>query len=61
LGSLEVAVKRTAELAGLQGEPQVVETQKKLSVIELLRGEFLGKWEARFPSASVRLNYLFSM
>ena len=61
LGSLEVAVKRTAELAGLQGEPQVVETQKKLSVIELLRGEFLGKWEAHLPTSSIRLNYLFSM
>ena len=60
LGSLEAAVKRTAELAGIEGDPQVVETQKKLSVFELLRGQFFGKWEAQFPATSIRLNYLFS-
>lgn len=60
LGSFDVAIQKTAEMAGIQGEPQVVESQKKLSVIELLRGEFLGKWETRFPATSVRLNYLFS-
>jgi protease IV len=61
LGSLEVAVMRTAELAGIEGEPQVVETENKLTVFELLRGQFFGKWEGpRFPATSVRLNYLFS-
>jgi len=61
LGDLQDAIKRTAELAGIKGEPQTVETQKRLSLIELLRGEFLGKWEgAHFPATSVRLNYLLS-
>lgn len=61
LGSLDVAVKKTAELAGIEGEPQVVETEKKVSVFELIRGQLLGTWEGpRFPSTSIRLNYLFS-
>lgn len=60
LGSLQDAIQQTAELAGLQGEPQIIETEKTFSLIEILRNQFLGKWETRFPIASVRLNYLFS-
>lgn len=61
LGTLQDAIKRTAELAGIQGEPQTVETQKRVGFFELLRSEFMGKWEgAHFPATSVRLNYLFS-
>lgn len=60
LGSLDIAVKRTAELAGIEGEPQVVESEKKLSVFELLRSQFFGKWETRIPATSIRLSYLFS-
>lgn len=61
LGNLQDAIKRTAELAGIEGEPQTVETQKRLTLLELLQNRFLGKWEsAHFPVSSVRLNYLFS-
>ena len=58
LGDLQDAIKRTAELAGIKGEPQVVEAQKRLGFFELLRSEFLGKWETHLPATSVRLNYL---
>lgn len=62
LGSLDVAVKKTAELAGMEGKPQIIETQKERSIFELLRGQIFGKWEGpRFPNVSVRLDYLFSL
>lgn len=62
LGNLQDAIKRTAELAGIEGEPQTVEKQERSTLFEFLQNRFLGKWdEARFPGASVRLNYLFSL
>ena len=61
LGTLQDAIKRTAELAGIKGEPQMVETQERLTLFQLLRSEFMGKWEgAHFPATSVRLDYLLS-
>lgn len=61
LGNLQDAIQRTAELAGIEGEPQTVEKQERSTLFEFLQNRFLGKWEgARFPGGSVRLNYLFS-
>ncbi|MFQ5580794.1 MAG: signal peptide peptidase SppA [Nitrospiria bacterium] len=61
LGSLEAAVKMTAELAGIEGEPRLVETKGKLSFFDLMRSQVFGRLERPgFPAASVRLDYLFS-
>lgn len=62
LGNLQDAIKRTAELAGIEGEPQTVERQKRSTLFEFLENRFLGKWQdVHFPVSSVRLNYLFSL
>jgi len=62
LGNLQDAIKRTAELAGIEGEPQTVEAQKRSTLFEFLENRFLGKWNnVHFPASSVRLNYLFSL
>lgn len=58
LGSLSAAVKKTAELVGIEGEPRLVETQQKLSFFDLLRSQVFGRLER--PAASVRLDYLYS-
>lgn len=62
LGSFQDAIKKTAELAGIKGEPRVVEERKRFSIVELLRGEFWGKFAeaAHLPSATIHLNYLMS-
>ncbi len=62
LGNFQDAIKRTAELAGIEGEPETVEKERRPLFFELLWNRFLGKWESsHFPFASVRLSYLFSV
>jgi|SRR5579863_385695 len=61
LGDLQDAVRITAELIGAHGEPRLVETKKRFSLIEFLRDEFWGKIGATsLPGRSVQLNYLLS-
>ncbi|HLG22687.1 MAG TPA: signal peptide peptidase SppA [Candidatus Manganitrophaceae bacterium] len=69
LGSFQDAVQKTAELAGIQGEPRMVEERKRFSIFEIvrsqLRGSRVGHWmslgaAAPLPSASVRLNFLLA-
>ncbi|MFQ5781039.1 MAG: signal peptide peptidase SppA, partial [Nitrospiria bacterium] len=61
LGSLEAAIERAAELSGIEGEPQLVETKRIKSFLGLLRNQFLSRWEGpSLPATSVRLKYLFS-
>jgi protease-4 len=61
LGSLDAAIKMTAELVGIEGKPRLVETQQKLSFFDLMRSQFFGRLERPgFPATSVRLDYLFS-
>lgn len=60
LGSLDAAVKMTAELVGIEGEPRLVETKRKLSFFDLMRSQVFGLLERPvLPAASVRLDYLF--
>jgi protease-4 len=58
LGSLEDAVDLTAKLAGIEGEPEIVEKKEKLTFMELLRGEISGK--VPDMSRSVQIKYLLS-
>ncbi len=61
LGSLDAAVKMTAKLVGIEGEPRLVETKQKLSFFDLMRSQVFGLLERpNLPVSSVRLEYLFS-
>jgi protease-4 len=60
LGDLNDAIKLAADMAGMEGEPRVVEPRKRFSVRELIEGH-LGKI---LPSlqleTGVRLKYLMA-
>lgn len=58
LGGLQDAIKRTAELAGIEGEPTVVKTKEKSSLLEGIQGRLSGALPDAFPY--VRLSYIFS-
>lgn len=61
LGSLELAIQRSAEMAGIEGKPQIVESDEKSFVTELLENRFLGQLKnTQFPVASIGMHYLFS-
>ncbi len=61
LGSLQSAIRRLGEMAGIEGEPKIVETQERTPFLELLETRFLGQFESvRFPVSSVGMHYLFS-
>lgn len=57
LGNLEDAIKVAAKLAGIKGEPTVVSKEKKLSLINLLRGSMPKELTDIFPM--VKIKYLF--
>lgn len=58
LGNLEDAIMISAELAGIEGEPEVVTAKKKFSIIEMLRGEISSQVAEIFPH--IKLEYMFS-
>lgn len=57
LGNLEDAIKVAAKLSGIKGEPTVVSKEKKLSLINLLRGSMPKELTDIFPM--VKIKYLF--
>lgn len=62
LGSLQWAIQRSAELAGIEGKPQIIEANEKTVLSELLENRFFGTLKnMQFPVSSVGLHYLFSM
>src|SRR3972149_2947776 len=46
LGNLQDAIRLTADIAGIEGEPKIVETQKRLSWFDLLRNQGMGGFES---------------
>jgi len=58
LGSFEDAVTVAAKLAGIKGEPTVVEKKEKTSLIDFLRGGLPKELSDLFPT--VKIKYLFS-
>jgi protease-4 len=62
LGSFEYAVRKTADLAGLKGEPRIVEAKKKISFLDFFRGiSSMIQWERHSsPITSIHTSYLFS-
>lgn len=62
LGSLQATIQKLAEMAGIEGEPQIVESRERPSFLELLETRVLGSFETvRFPAvSSIGMHYLFS-
>jgi protease-4 len=58
LGTLEDAITTAGTLAGIEGEPEVVSKEDKLSVIDILRNKFPKEMSDLFPT--VKIKYLFS-
>jgi len=58
LGNLEDAVKTAAKLAGISGEPGVIDKKEKTSITDFLRGKLPKELTDLVPS--VRIKYLFA-
>lgn len=57
LGTLEDTVKKTAELVGISGEPDLVEKKEKTSIIELLKSRFPKELTDIFPTLRIKFLY----
>jgi len=60
LGNLDDAVKLAAELAGIEGEPKVVEPRRRFSIRELLDSRLLGSFPRFDLQTGVSLKYLMA-
>lgn len=56
LGDLHHAVRAAADLVGIEGEPEVIETQPRFSLREFLQSKFFGNSVVQWPMG-VRLEY----
>jgi len=57
LGTLEDTIKKTAELAGISGEPDLVEKKEKTSLVELLKSRFPKELTDIFPTLRIKFLY----
>ncbi len=57
LGTLEDAIGKAAELAGISGEPEVVSKKDRLSIMEMLRSKFPKEIADMFPSVKIKFLY----
>jgi protease IV len=60
LGDLQDAIKLAADMAGLEGEPRVVEPRKRFSVRDLIEGHLGGILPNLQLETGVRLKYLMA-
>jgi len=60
LGDLEDAIRLAADLAGIEGEPKVVEPRKRFSIRELLESRLFGALPRFDFQAGVSLKYLMA-
>jgi protease-4 len=57
LGTLEDTVKKTAELVGIIGEPDLVEKKEKTSLMELFKSRFPKELTDIFPTLRIKFLY----
>jgi len=57
LGTLEDTVKKTAELVGITGEPDLVEKKEKTSLMELFKSRFPKELTDIFPTLRIKFLY----
>jgi protease IV len=60
LGDLNDAIKLAADMAGLEGEPRVVEPRKRFSIRDLIEGRLGGIFPNLQLETGVRLKYLMA-
>jgi protease-4 len=61
IGNLQDTVRLTADIVGIKGEPRLVESRKRSSLLGLLRDEFLGGLpRMQLPQPGVSLKYLLA-
>lgn len=60
LGDLEDAIKLAAEMAGIEGEPKVVEPRRRFSFRELLESRFFGPLPGLNLQTGISLKYLMA-
>jgi protease-4 len=61
LGNLQDAIRLTADLAGIEGEPKIVETRKRLSWLDLLRNQWTGGLTGLpIPQPGISMKYLMT-
>ncbi|MGH7167575.1 MAG: signal peptide peptidase SppA [Nitrospiraceae bacterium] len=60
LGDLDDAIRLAADLAGIEGEPKVVEPRKRFSVRELIESRLFGTLPRFDFQTGVRLKYLMA-
>lgn len=58
MGGLDDAIDLAAELAGIEGDPDVVTREEKKGLLELLKGEIAGNISTIFPH--IKINYMMS-
>jgi len=58
LGSLEHAIRVTAEMAGIKGEPDVVIKKEQLPLLDLLRGRIPESFLRIMPKAELKYIYM---
>jgi len=58
LGTLEDTVRKTADMVGISGEPDLVEKKEKASIMELLKSRFPKELTDIFPT--VRMKFLYT-
>jgi protease-4 len=61
LGSYEEAVRITAALAGIEGDPNTVKekVRREVTIFDLLEGSFMDVFESGHPNLGPELKYLF--
>ncbi len=57
VGTLEFAIGKAAELAGISGEPEVVSKEEHLSILDMLRSRFPKEISDIFPSVKIKFLY----
>lgn len=58
LGDLEYAIKAASKLAGIKGEPEIVEKKEKYPLLELLKGKFPEGWLKIIPRTELKYLYI---
>ncbi|HUK57198.1 MAG TPA: signal peptide peptidase SppA [Nitrospiria bacterium] len=61
IGDLQDTIRLTADLVGIKGEPRIVESRKRVSLLDLFRDQFLGRLPSmQLPAAGVSMKYLMA-
>jgi protease-4 len=62
LGNLQDTIQAAAELAGIEGEPRVIERREGISFFDMIRNELRGLVQGvRVPEVGIALKYLMTL